>query len=306
VTGTYSHIEHLRDLLQRPPSPEIWEAICKLFASWPEGDARSQAITSADQQMSAWDEALRVVFANSGFLYTNGQIDEFGRLVRSLRMYRIDENVTDILRTIANSPYLQNLTRLSIYRCEEIDPEAFGDLARSPYLLKLKHLEIYRSSLGMSDTFYNFSPSTTIEEMRSQEMIPKRLTFYDLMRSPIVANLHWLRLVSLSLRDWYIEVLAQSTFVQHVKHLDLDDNGIKAAGVGIIANTPRFQNLTYLSLSRNYVGDAGAQYLAQSPYLHQLQELHLIDAYIEQAGRQALLNATHLRHTKIIFERSQL
>ena len=52
------------------------------------------------------------------------------------------------------------------------------------------------------------------------------------------------------------------------------------------------------------MGDRGAFVIAQSPYLHRLQELNLLETNITEAGRQALLNAPHLRHTKIIFERS--
>jgi len=306
VTGTYNYAEHLRDLLQQPPTPEIWEALCKLFASWPEGNARSQMLIRADQQMNAWDDALRVAFANSPILYTNGQINELGRLVRTLRMYRIDENVTAILKEIASTSYLQNLSRLNIHRCEEIDPEAFAHLARSPFLHKLQHLEIHRSDLGMNDSYYDFSPSSMVDQMRSLQIVPRRVYFFDLMRSPVTARLRWLKLTSLYLKDWYVEVLTQTTFAPQLEHLDLGDNGITAKGVQFIANTPSFQTLTHLDLSQNYIGDAGAQHLAQSPHMNRLQELHLVNTGVKQTGRQALLNAPHLRHTKIIFERSQL
>ena len=302
MTGIHNHSERLRGLLQQPPSPEVWETICKLFAAWPEGDTRSQALIAADQQMNAWDDALRVAFANSPILYTDGQINELGRLVRSLRMYRIDEHVTAILKAISSSAYLQNLTRLSIYRCEEIDPEAFADLAQSPYLHKIQQLEIHRSNLGMNDSYYDFSPSTTLEQMRAQQIMPRRVYFFDLMRSPVVANLRWLKLTSLFLGDWYVEALAQTAFAPHLEHLDLGDNGITAKGVQLIANTPSFETLTHLDLSQNYIGDAGAQHLAQSPHLDRLQELHLVNTGVKQTGRQALQNAPHLRHTKLVFE----
>jgi hypothetical protein len=297
----------LQHLLQQAPDPALWKAILNLFVAWPKNDTRNEAIYVAARQLDQWDDVLRHISAGWGPLYEQGnRISALGVLARSLQIYQMSEVSTQILKSIAHSPYLCNLTHLSIYRCEEIDPEAFAHLARSPFLHKLQHLEIHRSDLGMNDSYYDFSPSSMVDQMRSLQIVPRRVYFFDLMRSPVTARLRWLKLTSLYLKDWYVDVLTQTTFAPQLEHLDLGDNGITAKGVQLIANTPNFQTLTHLDLSQNYIGDAGAQHLAQSPHLNQLQELHLVNTGVKQTGRQALLNAPHLRNTKIVFERSQL
>ena len=81
--------------------------------------------------------------------------------------------------------------------------------------------------------------------MRALDPKPMRVYFHDLMLSPVVANLRWLRLTSLGLTDWFIEALAQTAFATNLDRLRLGDNYISPDGVRIIANTPVFKSLTF-------------------------------------------------------------
>jgi hypothetical protein len=274
--GNQERFALLQELLQQPPEESVWGAICELFATWPDEREKEEALDYADAHLSHWNDTLRHVTSAWNPLYSNGEVSSLGKLMRSIRLYRREQNGYRELTRIANSSYLQNLKRLIILR-SDIYGGGCKNLARSPYLHNLTHLEIHRSEWIKEDDFAS------------------------LVNSPILESLAFLKLSYMDLRDEDVAALAQSPFLKRLTHLDLSQNGIGAKGLEAIAQASKFQNLKKLNLSYNWITDAEAYELVKSPYLQNLEELNLCESELSESGKNALKTAPQFQHTNIVF-----
>jgi Ran GTPase-activating protein (RanGAP) involved in mRNA processing and transport len=273
--GNQERFELLEELLQQPPEATVWGAICDLFAIWPEEREKEEALDYADAHLSDWDDALRQVSSSWNLLYSNGKISSLGKLIRSIELYRREENGDRELTCIADSPYFQNLKRLRIIR-SEIYCGGCKALAHSPYLQNLTHLEIHRSEWLQDD-------------------------FTALVNSSILESVTFLKLSQMDLKDEDVAALAHSPYLKNLTHLDLSLNRIEARDPKAIAQAPNFQKLKYLNLSSNRINDAGVRELRQLSYLENLEELNICDNRLSQEGKDLLKRAPQFQHTNIVF-----
>jgi Ran GTPase-activating protein (RanGAP) involved in mRNA processing and transport len=273
--GNQERFELLEELLQQPPEAMVWHAICDLFAIWPEEREKEEALDYADAHLSDWDDALRQVYSSLNLLDSNHKISSLGKLIRSIELYRREENGDRELTYIAKSPYFQNLKRLSIVR-SEIYGGGCKALAHSPYLQNLTHLKIHHSEWLEDD-------------------------FTALVNSSILKSLTFLQLSQMDLKDEDVAALAHSPYLKNLTHLNLSQNRIEARDPKAIAQAQNFHKLKYLNLNSNRIKDAGVRELSQSPYLENLETLKICDNRLSQEGKDLLKRAPQFQHTNIVF-----
>ena len=71
--------ELLLELLGRGQSGAAWDAICELFASWPEGEEKANALSAAEQALDAWDDRLRRINSAWGYLFDGRRLASLAR-----------------------------------------------------------------------------------------------------------------------------------------------------------------------------------------------------------------------------------
>src|SRR5688572_19190905 len=78
----------LAELLVRPATAPVWEAVYALFASWPEGSRKFAAIERTEVHLEAWDEALRRASAGNVDLFEADGLSSLATLVRRIEIHR--------------------------------------------------------------------------------------------------------------------------------------------------------------------------------------------------------------------------
>jgi hypothetical protein len=262
----------LREILEQPPSEAAWQAVWELFASWPSGESRDTYLTVANQAMAAWPDRLRFVHSSNALLYEGRHLSMLTRLVRSIEVYRREQQGTAELLAIASSEYASDLTYLSIHR-SEIDSRAWRSLAESPHLSNLRHLHVARSVLGVADVQRLFQ-STTLRQLTC------------------------LKLVDVGVQPRLLEAIRQTMALRELCAIDLSANGIGDEGVTTLSRSAWLRQIQRLALRDDYIRADGARKLLSSPFSECIQEIDLTGNRLtdsERAELVALATASSIR-----------
>jgi hypothetical protein len=109
--GEQDKFLRLESLLKKTPDNSTFIAICELFIDWIEGQEKDEALDYADKNLSLWADTLLHVSSSWSSLYCNEIAFTWGRLIRSIEIYRRCEEGTKELIRVAKSPSLKNLQR---------------------------------------------------------------------------------------------------------------------------------------------------------------------------------------------------
>jgi hypothetical protein len=254
--------ELLGELLGRGQSEAVWDAVCELFAAWPEGQEKADALAAAEQALDAWDDRLRHVTSSWGYLYEGGGMASLARLVRSLDISRREERGSAELYAVANSGHVRNLKYLTIDR-SELSSASVRSLSDSPYLANLRHLKIRKTLLYDEDIEY-------------------------LLQSGGLTGLRTLKLIGVGLKAAPLRAAAASVPFTGLREIDFSDNFIKSEGLSILSQAPWLASVEKLELRHDHIGDEGAAALAQSPHARALTLLDVSDNWLTDAGKNVL------------------
>ena len=92
-----------------------------------------------------------------------------------------------------------------------------------------------------------------------------------------------------------IFLLCNSSKIEEVSWLDLDDNRLGDEGIKVLAECKFLTHIQYLNLNSNNISDMGIKALANSLFLSKLKRLHLKNNPISGEGIVALFNSETLQ-----------
>jgi hypothetical protein len=254
----------LLELLEQNQSEATWLAICELLAAWPEGEEKDDALAVADRALDSWDDRLRRLSSAWRYLYAGEGLASLVRLVRSIDLYRREENGSHELWTIVNSERVQNLRYLTVYRSELASPTVRA-LSDSPYLANLQYLEIRRTSLFGEDLQY-------------------------LLQAKGLPNLTSLRLVNVGLTHEHLHSINKSIPFSHLIDVDFSENLLGSEGLLVMAQAPWLMLIGQLVLRNNHIQDDAISAFIESPYIRALAVLDLSGNPVTAAGKKMLLD----------------
>jgi hypothetical protein len=235
-------LAELRRLLSSGPSSHAFNQIMMLFFHWPRNEVRKEALSEANQKLSSWPDKLRTTLASR---YVDGkEVGDWAVLVRSIVIYRSEQNGPSDIARVTRSPFLSESTQFSILRCEL--PTAY--LARSVYLRSLTLLRISNTVI----------------------LDPE---FKELFASPTVEKLTHLDLNEHGLHNWNIEFLTTSKFAPHLCELVLTNCSLDNECAQTLAQASHMTALTLLDLRHNYIREEGKLALKNAKHLKHTQIL---------------------------------
>jgi hypothetical protein len=245
----------LRDVLQADPSPQTWLVLCELFVLWPDGESKSSSLKLAEQELSSWDDRLRVAPVSGHELYSEAGFSSLARIVRSIEIFgRGSSGSTDLMAIIA-SPESARLTRLTVVDAEI--GEAWWSLVESAHLTNLRHLHVSKTVMD-GDIVLHLMQSTCLTGLRCLKLIETGVRGAWLHELPRVASALRLEAIDFSrnlLLDEGARLLSESSVLQSVRHLTLRNNFVEEAGMRALLCSPHALQLETLDLSGNDVAD---------------------------------------------------
>jgi hypothetical protein len=139
-SGQSKRAERTRELASGPPSKEAFTRILALFQPpgfggedehhlppWTSDEERRQSMDFAMEKLAAWDDMLRELLASG----RPDEIPDWGRLVRHITFYRLDENVAAAVEQVVRSSSLVGVTIVEARKCEVLP---WKRLAAPPHL----------------------------------------------------------------------------------------------------------------------------------------------------------------------------
>ena len=205
-------------LLDKEPSKELWEGLCKLLNTWPEDERLGEAIDCVEQQLTGWSDNYR----QTPWIWRKKILEQANprlRIVRGLNLYAREVGDKG-LATLAGMYSLTNLTQLYL-DSNNIGNAGAVALAQSPYLTNLTILQLRYNNIG-------------VEGMKA------------LAQSQNLSKLSQLRLDENQIGDAGALALAQSPYLNNLTILHLLGNGIGTEGAKALAQSPNLSNLTDL------------------------------------------------------------
>lgn len=266
--------ELLLDLLGRGQSEAGWKAVCELFASWPEGDEKADALGVAERALDAWDDRLRSLDTSWRYLYDGEVLAPLARLARSIEIYRREEHGSRELYLVVTSGHVRNLKYLTVVR-SELSSAAVKWMNESPHLANLRHLEIRKTHLSDGD----------IEQLFQSGAFPGLTT---------------LKLIEVGLKPRQLQVLADSTPFPRLREIDFSQNLLESEGLTVLSGAPWLASVEKLELRQNYIQDEGAAALAKSPHVRALTLLDLSDNWLTETGKNLLLGLADRKGFRLV------
>nr|CAG4708057.1 unnamed protein product [Naegleria fowleri] len=178
-----------------------------------------------------------------------------------------------LMKRLASSPYMKNLTELTcdrISKYDAYDERSIRPILSSNYLTNLKSLSIIAARIS---------------------------NLLDLLTHPkvkILSNLTQLNLRSNQLNNFHSEQLANCSHFKNLQILNLSHNVLRCEGVQPIVESPFLSNLTHLNLKNNKIGNAGIHSIAESTHLLNLKTLNIAYNEIGHEGFHALMNSSNI------------
>jgi len=219
----------LGELLARPASASVWEAVYALFASWPEGSRKSAAVARTELHLEAWDEALRSASAGDVDLFEAGSLSSLATLVRRIEIHRRVTQGSNELEAVARSPRAERLTQLDI-GASEIHSFSWRQAVTSEFLAGLTSVSVRGTVLTTDDLncLFNESSWSKLVTLRLINVCarPRALEY-----TSAVSPFPQLRTVDLSRNHFGNEggrALLHAPWLASVESLVLRDNGLSA------------------------------------------------------------------------------
>jgi len=253
----------LTAILGRDPSEESWQALWELFGDWPESRSRTQHIDIAASALAAWPDKLRFAHSSDRRLYDGTHLTILGRLVRSIEIYRSEEQGSGELFAIALSEYSAGLTYLSIVR-SEISSRAWQAALKSPHLSNLRHLHVRKTVLGDSET-------------------------QRLFQSASFSRLECLKLTGVGLRPQHLDIARQSLPFPVLSDLDLSSNALADDGIRLLSQYQWLSQIKRLSIRDNYLRAEGIRTLLSSHFCQRMEQIDAEENRVDDTGKKDLL-----------------
>jgi hypothetical protein len=253
----------LREILQRPPSEATWLALWELFATWPDGRSRTRYLEVALEMLATWPDKLRFMYSSNSLLYDGQGLSVLARLVRSIEIYRREEQGSGELFAIASSEYSAELTHLSILH-SETNARAWQALVESTHLSNLRHLHISKTVLHESEVA-------------------------SLLLNSRLLRLQCLKLIDVGLRRHGLETLQQPLPMRDLSAMDLSSNALGDDGMTALSQIPWLSQIERLTVRSNYIRAAGIRTLLSSPFCDRLQLLDATHSKVTETERNELV-----------------
>jgi uncharacterized protein (TIGR02996 family) len=220
--------------------------------------------------------------------------------VFSIRLRHAKEQIAEL----AKCPSLSRLISLSLY-WNHIGLARAGVLFQSPHLENLSELDLNDNLIrpgGVEALVAARLPRLTALNLRGNELRDAGVEM--LAGSPLLKQLHTLKLSHNDAGDSALRSLVLSENVANLTHLDLGGNpGLGDTFAEALAASTNLPRLTTLNLegrgssrgggARGFTS-AGVRSLAASPTVRNLTSLNLAGQSIQDAGVQALVESTYL------------
>lgn len=193
-----------------------------------------------------------------------------------------------MVKAIADSPHMAQLTRLQLERLNHSDAKPVKGaehLAKSPHLKALKRLDLSGAEIGL----------------RAAKA---------LLTSPGLAGLTHLDLSQCKLNDKTIALLANSSHMANLISLNINDCGLGLASFQALFDSPHLRLLS-LDVSQNHL-EALPSLLVQADNMRQLERLNLMWSASDRSTTEALtqphlltsLQELHVSGAEKIIERA--
>jgi hypothetical protein len=251
----------LIELLGQPASESSWQALWELFACWPADSTRADAIEIAKRTLAAWPDRLRFASSSDTRLHKSSdsgrRLSPIAQLVRTVEIYRRNENGSSELQAIAASEQARCFTIISIQR-SEIDSSAWRALAASAHLSGLRHLHVRRTVIPQP-CFGNLFQSAALADLQCLKLVQVGLgaqTLIDTQQTMRLVQLRELELSSDALGNDGAFALAQASWLSQIRRLTLQQNFIRADGIRALLSSPNAEQLERLDVSNINLDDA--------------------------------------------------
>jgi len=272
------------------PSESAWIALHGYLASQSEG--REALVDAGARMLSSWPAELRRAPLALWEVTRRGEAHPLWPLARTLDLSARGLG-DDEVRSLADNPALQSVTRLDLSR-NEIGNAGLEALARSPHLAGLEHLDLSSNRLS-SAGLEMFTASRGTGRLRSLRLANNGIgargaEALAASRLPLVD----LDLSGNDLGPAGVSALADSETLEQLVSLGLAGNHIGPQGVAALAVSPRLRRLRILDLGHNGIGPSGAAAVALSAHMRTLRTLKLGRNALGREGLQLLLTSTTL------------
>ena len=237
----------LVDVLSAGPSEAAWEAICELFALWPDSQAKLRSLEQADRDLAAWDDRLRTADTSSRALFEGARLASLARIVKSVSVYRREDGGDRELEAIVRSEDAAHLTRLTIVR-SDIGQRVWQLFIDSPFLASLRHFHVTNAVMGGD-------------------------VVRQILRSGRLPHLECLKLIKVGLDAEAVRVTEPAGFA--LRQVDFSMNVLREAGAQALAQARWLQSVERLTLRDNFIPGPGMRALLSSPYLTSLKQIDL-------------------------------
>lgn len=253
----------LSEILERPPSEASWQALWELFGNWPDGPLLTQHIEIAVSALATWPDKLRFVHSSDQRLYDGVELSVLGRLVRSIEIYRSEQQGSSALFAIASSEYSSGLTSLSIVR-SEISARAWQAALESPHLSNMRHLEVRK---------------TVLDDPEIQR----------LFQSSSFPRLECLKLIGIGFRPQRLNITRQPLPFPALSAMDLSSNALGDEGVTLLSQYPWLSQIKRLSLRDDHAGARGIHALLSSRFCERMQHIDAAENPVKDAEKSELV-----------------
>ncbi|KAG2382989.1 hypothetical protein C9374_004956 [Naegleria lovaniensis] len=200
-----------------------------------------------------------------------------------------------IVRQLASSPYMKNLTELTndrISKYEHYHASSIRPLLSSTYLTNLKSLSLQGVKLSNLMDLLTHPSTRTLSNLTQLNLRCNQLTESDIAKLANCShfkNLSTLMLGYNDLKSNSVKYLAESRYMKQLTHLNLKYNSIDNAGISFVAQSSNLVNLQVLNLAFNKFGNEGLRTFVHSKNMTNMTRLDMRSTIIDIEGLRSLL-----------------
>lgn len=252
----------LREVLREGPSENTWRSVVELFAMWPDGEAKLDALAWADRALASWDDRLRAADTASTALFDGPRLSSLARIVRSISIHRRAEGGRSELLAVIGSGEAGRLARLDIVR-SEIGSDAWEAMADSPHLTGLQHLHVTNTVMGA-------------EVLRR------------ILASPRLPALRCLKLSDVAIEPQGLHTAVEASPAFELRAFGLSRNVLGDEGAGLLARASWLRSVERLILRHDFIRAPGMRALLSSAHLRPGSWVDLRDNAASESERTSL------------------
>jgi hypothetical protein len=209
------------------PDETTWLSLRELFMTWPEGIKKNMAYELADQKIDTWNDQFRCLVSTWNDLFSGDEVNDFCRIVRTIRFHRHSQGATRTIVRVAESSKAANLKCLIFIR-SEIEEYGFKALTRSPFIRKLERLEFHHMVLTNADLNMLFRASN-LNTLKTLIITHSDISGKEAVRifdAPYANNLEKLDLSENLIKNKYAIKITKSFTSRRLRYLNLKGNPI--------------------------------------------------------------------------------